>query len=120
VPARGRTSGVARRIQAQRYVEMHLRDPQLAPPAVARALHISPRYLRMLFEGERESIACYILRRRLEECARALASPLQQGRTITEIAFASGFNSAAHFTRTFHERYAVTPSQFRRSSAGVE
>ena len=114
------TSVVARRIQAQRHVEMHLRDPELAPPAVARALHISPRYLRMLFEGERESIACYILRRRLEECARALANPLQQGRTITEIAFANGFNSAAHFTRTFREQYSVTPSEFRRANSRVE
>jgi AraC-like DNA-binding protein len=113
------TSVVARRIQAQRHVEMHLRDPELAPPAVARALHISPRYLRMLFEGERESIACYILRRRLEECARALANPLQQGRTITEIAFANGFNSAAHFTRTFREQYGTTPSGFRRRGAGL-
>jgi len=114
------TSVVARRIQAQRHVEMHLRDPELAPPAVARALHISPRYLRMLFEGERESIACYILRRRLEECARALANPLQQGRTITEIAFANGFNSAAHFTRTFREQYGTTPSGFRRQSGSLE
>jgi AraC-like DNA-binding protein len=111
------SSIVARRIQAQRFVEVNLRDPELTPPHVARALAISPRYLRMLFEGERESIACYILRRRLEECARQLANPLLQGRTITEIAFGTGFNSAAHFTRAFREQYGLTPSEFRRNSA---
>lgn len=111
------SSIVARRIQAQRYVEVHLCDPDLAPPRVAEALHISTRYLRMLFEGERESIACYILRRRLEECARQFANPLLKGRTITQIAFACGFNSAAHFTRAFTRQYRVTPSEFRRGEA---
>jgi AraC family transcriptional regulator, positive regulator of tynA and feaB len=118
VPGSG-TSVVARRIEAQRFVEAHLGDPDLAPPDVARALNISPRYLRMIFEGERESIACYILRRRLEECARQLASPLLQGRTITDIAFGNGFNSAAHFTRAFRERYGQTPSDYRRGAGGA-
>lgn len=107
-------SVVVRRIEAQRYVELHLRDPELAPPRVADALHISPRYLRMLFEGQSESIACYIQRRRLEECARQLANPLLQGRTITQIAFGTGFNTAAHFSRAFRDHYGVTPTEYRR------
>jgi len=111
------SSIVARRIQAQRYVEIHLCDPELTPPRVAGALHISTRYLRMLFEGERESIASYILRRRLDECARQLANPLLRGRTITQIAFATGFNSAAHFTRAFSRQYCATPSEYRRRGA---
>ena len=104
----------ARRIQAQRYVETHLRDQELAPARVANALHISSRYLRMLFEDEPESIPSYILRRRLEECAKQLASPLWSGHTITAIAFACGFNSAAHFTRAFREHYGTTPTVYRR------
>jgi len=104
----------ARRIQAQRFVEAHLRDQDLSPARVADALHISPRYLRMLFEGEKESVTSYILRRRLEECAKQIASPLWSGHTITEIAFACGFNSAAHFTRAFREHYGTTPTGHRR------
>jgi len=104
----------ARRIQAQRFVEAHLRDQDLTPARVANALHISPRYLRMLFEGEKESVTSYILRRRLEECAKQIASPLWSGHTITEIAFACGFNSAAHFTRAFREHYGTTPTGHRR------
>lgn len=106
---------IARRIQAQRFVEAHLRDQDLAPALVANALHISPRYLRMLFEDEPESIPSYILRRRLEECAKQLASPLWSGHTITGIAFACGFNSAAHFTRAFREHYGTTPTVYRRA-----
>lgn len=108
------SSTIARRIQAQRYVERHLCEQDLTPPRVADALHISPRYLRMLFEGQGESIAAYILRRRLEECARQLVSPMLRGRSITEIAFGTGFNSAAHFTRVFRNQYRMTPSEFRR------
>ena len=56
----------------------------------------------------------YILRRRLEECARQMANPAWGVHTLTEIAFAWGFNSAAHFTRTFHERFGMPPREYRR------
>jgi AraC-like DNA-binding protein len=110
------TSAVsARKLQAKRYIEMHLREPDLTPCTVASALGISPRYLRMLFCGGSENASRYILRCRLEECAKQLASALWRGHTITEIAFSSGFNSAAHFTRVFRDEYGVTPTHFRRS-----
>jgi AraC-like DNA-binding protein len=105
----------ARKLQAKRYIEAHLREPDLTPCTVARALGISPRYLRMLFCGGNENASRYILRRRLEECAKQLSSALWRGHTITEIAFSSGFNSAAHFTRVFRDEYGVTPSQFRNA-----
>jgi AraC family transcriptional activator of tynA and feaB len=105
----------ARKSQAKRYIEAHLRDPDLTPCSVAKALGISPRYLRMLFSGTEESLSRYILRRRLEECAKQLSSVLWNRQTITEIAFACGFNSAAHFTRAFRDEYGMTPSQYRRA-----
>jgi AraC-like DNA-binding protein len=105
----------ARRLQAKRYIEAHLREPDLTPCTVASALGISPRYLRMLFCGGSENASRYILRRRLEECAKQLSSALWRGHTITEIAFSSGFNSAAHFTRVFRDEYRMTPSQFRNA-----
>ena len=103
----------ARRLQAAHYIESHLREPDLTPSAVARALDVSPRYLRMVFAAERETVQAYILRRRLEECARQLASSLWRGHTITEIAFAGGFNSGPHFTRAFRQQYGITPRQYR-------
>jgi AraC-like DNA-binding protein len=60
---------------------------------------------------ENETLARYILRRRLEECARALAAPLQR-RSVTEIAFLYGFKSATHFGRAFRDRYGVTPGKY--------
>ena len=105
----------ARKIQARQYIDAHLRDPGLTPATVAAALGISARYLRMLFCGGEENASRYILRRRLQECARQLSSALWRDSTITAIAFSLGFNSAAHFTRVFRNEYGATPSQFRRA-----
>ncbi len=108
------SSVCARRTQARRYIEAHLREPDLTSGSVAEALGISARYLRMLFSGDDESVSRYILRRRLEECARQLSNAMWHGRTLTEIAFACGFNSSAHFTRAFRDEYRMTPTQYRR------
>ncbi len=104
---------VARRMEAKRFIEAHLKDPALSPGAIASALRLSPRYLRTLFSGDQETLSAYILRRRLEECARQISSSLWRGRTLTDIAFAWGFNSAAHFTRVFRDHYGMTPRQYR-------
>jgi AraC-like DNA-binding protein len=51
---------------------------------------------------------------RLEECAKQIRNPAWTGHTLTEIAFGWGFNSAAHFTRTFHEQFGMAPREYRR------
>jgi AraC-like DNA-binding protein len=106
----------ARREQIRSFIESSLHDPQLTPGRVAKAMHMSPRYLHHLFEEEGETVSRYILRRRLEECARAISDAAQRGRTVTEIAFQHGFNDASHFGRVFRERYGMSPRDYRRKS----
>lgn len=103
-----------RQAEVVRYIEDRLRDPKLSPAAVAEGLRISPRYLRTVFAGSGEKVSAYIIRRRLEECAKQIRNPAWAGHTLTEIAFAWGFNSAAHFTRTFHEQFGMAPRDYRR------
>jgi len=109
---------VARREQIRSYVEGHLHDPALTPGGVAAAVHLSTRRLHQLFEADGETVGSYILRRRLEECARAIADAAQRSRSVTEIAFLHGFNNASHFGRVFREHYGLTPSDYRRR--GIE
>ena len=105
-----------RRKDIIRYIEEHLRDPQLAPASIASGLRVSPRYLRTIFSIAGERVSGYILRRRLEECARQMRNPAWNGHTLTEIAFSWGFNSPPYFTRCFHEQFGVAPREYRRAA----
>lgn len=105
-----------RRIDITNYIEQRLGEPDLSPESIAAAFHITLRYLHRLFDTEADTLARYIRRRRIEECARALASPLQRGRSISSIAYDYGFSSLAHFSKVFREHYGVSPSDYRQSA----
>lgn len=109
-----RSAASAHRMRIRTHIEKHLTDPDLTPTTIARACQINLRYLHRLYALEEETLARYILRRRLEESARALSSP-NRSRSITEIAFAYGFKSATHFGRAFRDRYRVTPGTYSRA-----
>ena len=100
-------------IQVKKLIEEQLGNPELTVESLAASLAVSSRYLRDLF-SQSEKISHYILRRRLEECANQLANSLQQHTSITAIAFQYGFNSTAHFSRTFRKQYGITPREYRR------
>ena len=110
-----RSAASAHRSRIRGYVEKHLTDPDLTPTVIAQACQINVRCLHRLYACEKETLARYILRRRLDECARALTSS-HIGRSITEIAFAYGFKSATHFGRAFRDRFRVTPGKYRRQA----
>jgi len=97
------------------FIEENLRDPSLCPGLVAERLKLSGRYLRMVFSQSDESPSSYILRRRLEESACNLRDARWKSRSITEIAFGWGFNSAPHFTRTFRQLFSMSPSEYRQA-----
>jgi AraC-like DNA-binding protein len=109
--------GAAHRVRIINYIEENLSDPTLTPTLISGVFRITTRYLHHLFSEEKETVARYILRRRLEECARALSSPSQRKRTITAIAFDHGFSSATHFGRVFRLRYKMIPREFRQRNS---
>jgi AraC-like DNA-binding protein len=112
--------GTAHRIRIINYIECHLNDPELTPTRIAEACKITARYLHHLFSDQDETVARYILRRRLEACSTALQSGAQRGRTVTAIAFDHGFNSPTHFGRVFRAKYHVTPREYRRVLANAQ
>jgi AraC family transcriptional activator of tynA and feaB len=109
----------AHRIRIINFIEAHLHDPDLTPTRIAEACKMTPRYLHHLFSDQDETVARYILRRRLDACSQALVSNAQRGRTVTAIAFDYGFNSPTHFGRVFRAKFGVTPREFRREQANV-
>jgi AraC-like DNA-binding protein len=107
----------SRRFQILGYIENHLRDSNLTPAAIAAQFKSSARSLHLLFAHGPETLSRYILRRRLEESARALTNPAQRARTISDVAFDHGFSSSAHFCKVFREHFDATPTQYRSQCA---
>jgi AraC-like DNA-binding protein len=109
-------SKTALRARIFEYIEKHLGDADLTPTSIAHALRITPRYLHLLFGSERETVARYILRRRLEKCSQVLVDPKHRGRSISLISSSHGFKSMPHFCRTFREQYGMRPGEYRRTA----
>ncbi|WP_410478174.1 helix-turn-helix transcriptional regulator [Pedobacter aquatilis] len=67
-------------------------------------------FKREFAKNYNETPANYIKNRRLEKLAELLTA---SNNRINTIAFECGFNDLANFTRSFHIKYGVTPSQYR-------
>ncbi|MFH8774523.1 helix-turn-helix domain-containing protein [Streptomyces sp. NPDC017958] len=99
-----------------RFIDLNLSDVELSPERIARAHHISVRYLHKLFADEGTTVGRRILLRRLEECRRELAARSHGTRTIAAVAGHWGFASATHFSRVFRATYGMTPREWRDSA----
>lgn len=101
--------------QVKDYITLHLSEPDLTPAMVAAAMKISVRQLHLLFEPTGTSFAEHVLGERLEECRATLEGPSSKDRSVTDIAYAWGFNSLASFYRAFGQRFGVSPGMARRT-----
>jgi AraC-like DNA-binding protein len=97
------------------HIRAHLSDPELSLADTAAALGISSRYVNDLLSDEDTSFQRHVLKQRLAQCARDLASPTLAHRQVGEIAFTWGFNDLSHFGRVFREHYGASPRDWRQS-----
>lgn len=95
------------------YIDTNLCDSQLSNAQIAQAAGISIRYLHKLFEQEVESTHALVLRKRLERARTLLDDPAYAGHSIEQIAYSTGFSSAAHFSRSFKKHFGLSPSDIR-------
>ena len=98
------------------YAMRHLGDPQLGPPALALAHHVSVRQLHVAFRHEDDTIAAWIRHERLERCLHDLRDPALADVPIARIAAHWGMTNHAHFTRAFRAAYGLTPREARASA----
>ena len=99
------------------FIEDNLRNPDLSPALIAAGNGMSQRYLNKLFETEGVSVGRLLWERRLDKCLEDLEDPLLAGKSITEIAYSWGFKSSSHFSRTFKERFGISPREVRTTVA---
>jgi AraC family transcriptional activator of tynA and feaB len=95
-------------------IESRLSDPALGAATVAKAAGVSVRYANALLAEENTSIMRFTWARRLARCRQALADPLQNHRTVSEIAYGWGFSDMTHFGRSFKAMYDVLPRDYRQ------
>ncbi|MFD3502090.1 helix-turn-helix domain-containing protein [Streptomyces sp. NPDC058676] len=97
------------------FIRQHLHDPELRPPVIAAAHHISLSYLHRLFqeEGSGETVAAWIRAQRLEGARRDLANPALYTTPVHTIAARWGIPRASDFTRAFRTAYGISPTEYR-------
>lgn len=102
---------------ARRFIERNLRDVNLTPALICRAVGLSRSTLYRLFEPI-GGVASYVQSRRLTQVCNALVNPLET-RSIAEIASHWCFSNPEHFSRVFRRVYGRTPSEFRHELGSV-
>ena len=107
------------RDRVKRFIDVNLDDPHLSLDRIAAAIGCSKRYLHKLFDGEADTLNAYIWQSRLDRIRQDLADPVLAGSSITEIAFGRGFSSSTHFSRSFRERFGVSPRVYRLLMQGT-
>lgn len=101
---------------ARDHIELNITDQELSPAQVAAAVGISERQLGRIFSEAGTTVGRYMLAKRLELTHDALASAEQDRISVGEIGRRFGFASPSHFSRTFRERYGLTPLQWRKEA----
>lgn len=93
------------------YIGSHFQQPELSVEMVSRECGISlPRISSLLKQKYQMNFKQYLNDVRITESKRLLK---ETDRTITEIAYAVGYNSIPHFNRVFRQLTEATPTAFR-------
>lgn len=111
------TGGLAQKLRmesriskAKEYIAQNYRR-KISLKELAGVCNLSPSTLSRKFKKENgETITRFIIRYRLQ-IARGLL--LNGAMRIKQVAFATGFEDVAYFTKTFRERQGRTPSAYR-------
>ena len=101
-------------VSACQVIALRCGEPELTPHAIARDIGVSGRTLARVFAARNETVMRRVFDERISQAARLLASPGAAHRSVTDIAFACGFNDLSHFGRVFADKLHMTPSRWRR------
>ena len=96
------------------WISAHLGE-NLSADRIASHCGLSIRHLNRLFALEGTPLMQRVLEMRLKWCNRELLDPAMRNRSITDIAFAAGFNDLSHFSRSYRVRYGRSARETRAS-----
>ncbi len=107
IKSNGKRAAVSK---AKEWIRLHACDGITASKA-AEALHYNPDYLNQLIKSDTGlTLSTYINNIRLNEAKKLLIS---SNKTVSEIAYETGFSDEKYFMKLFKKIENVTPSQYR-------
>ena len=95
------------------HIDRHCLDADLDAAGIAAACGLSLRYLHRVFASCEQSVMERVGQARLDHAHRLLLDRAWHRLSVAEIAYRSGFSSAAVFSRAYKRRYGVSPRQAR-------
>lgn len=98
--------------RAMQKIEQRLGGGDLSVAGLCRALGVSRRRLFTAFRAE-GGVQTYITAQRVKRARTALAD-IERAEPVGAIAHRLGFSDASHLSRTFRDRYGMSPSDYRR------
>lgn len=99
--------------KAKEFIAEHL-DEELTTQIISDALHISPTHLSRLFRQHTGfSPYDYVISERINKAKEYL---LTTDKSITDIAYFTGFNSQSNFIYCFKNHERISPGRFRKLS----
>ena len=117
--AEGRGLRAARLAAIKDDIVDNLADEALSVGAIAARHGVTPRYVQRLFEETGSTFTAHVLDMRLLRAHGLLSDARLSGRTMTAIAFDSGFGDLSYFNRAFRRRFGATPSEIRARAKAV-
>src|SRR2546423_2768054 len=108
------TRRLLHRAPVDRGIRRHLGDPALDPDRIARAAHLSPRYLHDIYQHADLTLMQLVKQLRLEQCHRDLLDPSLAGTAIKNIIIKHGYRRPDQFSRDFTEHFGVSPKKARQ------
>ena len=111
--AHGRGVRAARLKSMKDDIIRRVKDQSLSVHSVAQRHNVTPRYVQKLFEESGETFTEFVVAQRLVRANRLLCDPQLADRTLTAIAFESGFGDLSYFNRAFRRRFGESPADVR-------
>jgi AraC family transcriptional activator of tynA and feaB len=101
---------------ARLLIDRHLTEERLTPQWLAQRLGISLRTLQEDFNSLGATVTTFIRDRRLQWARERLSEPRPGNarRSISDIAYSSGFNDISYFNRCFRKAFDCSPKDIAR------
>jgi two-component system response regulator YesN len=98
-------------LEVKKYIREHMTE-DITVKDIAAQLHFNPQHLMRAFKTKTGSCVMeYVTKTRMETAKKILSDTKLP---IKEVAHMTGYVDYAYFTRVFHKKYGISPTEYRK------